>query len=126
LKLSATGQPPSGYILCCSQKVSLTNTPSSTAEDLSTADTDGKNQSGNDKEIEEDDDNGLIDTEPMMAVGDRGTFCEWLTEHIRTIWDFCDGLEYQLEFEDHRMLEMVERDGASFLWLAHSCLSCER
>jgi len=101
-----------------------TNTPSSTAEDLSTADTDGKNQSGNDEEIEEGDD-GLIDMEPMMAVGDHGTFRERLTEHIRTIRDFCDGLEYQLEFEDHRMLETVERDGASFLRLAHSCLSRE-
>jgi len=68
---------------------------------------------------------GLIDTELIMAARDRGTFCEWLSGHIAVIQDFCDGLEYQLQFKDHRMLETVEREGVSFLQLPHSCLGRE-
>ena len=75
---------------------------------------------------DDDDDDGLIDTESGLATKDRRTFRERFREHIGTIRHFCDGLEYQLQFEDHRMLETVEREGASFLQLAQSCLSRER
>jgi len=37
--------------------------------------------------------------------------------------DFLDGLEYQLQFKDERMLDMVEREGAGFWQLAQNCLS---
>ncbi|KIM76281.1 hypothetical protein PILCRDRAFT_98766 [Piloderma croceum F 1598] len=57
---------------------------------------------------------------------DSQTFRKRFSEHIETIQHFCDGLEYQLQFEDNRMLETVEREGASFLRLAQSCLSHER
>ena len=79
-----------------------------------------------DEELEDDDEDGLVDTESGLAIGDRATFRERFTEHIETIRQFCGGLEYQLQFEDHRMLETLEREGASFLRLAQSCLSCER
>ncbi|KAJ6586198.1 hypothetical protein B0H19DRAFT_925748, partial [Mycena capillaripes] len=42
------------------------------------------------------------------------------------IRDFADGLEYQRQFQDSRMLDTLEREGASFLRLADNCLSRER
>ena len=48
-----------------------------------------------------------------LAAKDRRTFRERLREHIETIWHFCDNLKYQLQFEGHRMLETVEREGAA-------------
>ncbi|KAJ7470809.1 hypothetical protein FB451DRAFT_1252296 [Mycena latifolia] len=42
--------------------------------------------------------------------------------HIARIRDFCDGLEYQLQFNDLRMLERLERDAAPFLALRDECL----
>ncbi|KAJ7895665.1 hypothetical protein B0H14DRAFT_2233161, partial [Mycena olivaceomarginata] len=41
--------------------------------------------------------------------------------------NFCDGLEYQHQFQDtRRMIDALERDGASFFRLAHNYLSRER
>jgi hypothetical protein len=45
--------------------------------------------------------------------------------HITNIRDFCDGLEYQLQFNDTRMLQVVETEGASFLRLVEDCLRKE-
>ncbi|KAF5341794.1 hypothetical protein D9611_001377 [Ephemerocybe angulata] len=45
--------------------------------------------------------------------------------HIANIREFCDGLDYNLQFRDTRMLEMVEKEGASFLRLVEDCLSKE-
>lgn len=45
--------------------------------------------------------------------------------HISNIRDFCDGLEYQLQFNDHRLLEELEGDGRGFLGFVHSCLRRE-
>ncbi|KAH6909230.1 hypothetical protein BKA70DRAFT_1400160 [Coprinopsis sp. MPI-PUGE-AT-0042] len=45
--------------------------------------------------------------------------------HIANIRDFCDGLEYQLQFNDTRMLEVVEREGQAFLKLVTDCLQKE-
>jgi hypothetical protein len=44
---------------------------------------------------------------------------------ITNIREFCDGLDYQLQFSDTRMLEVVEREGASFLKLVEDCLRKE-
>ncbi|KAF8521378.1 hypothetical protein BU17DRAFT_24353, partial [Hysterangium stoloniferum] len=35
---------------------------------------------------------------------------------------FCNGLEYQVQFGDNRMLNVVEREGTSLFQLAHNCL----
>ena len=86
---------------------------------------DNTNRNARDKDSDDEDD-GLIDTEPGLAMEYRKSLRECFHEHISIIRDFCDGLEYQLQFEDHRMLETLERDSASFLWLAQSCLSRER
>lgn len=72
------------------------------------------------------DDDDIVDTGPTLGTDNGSTFRERFTDNIATIRDFCDGLEYQLQFGDRRMLETLEREGASFLWLAKSCLSQER
>jgi hypothetical protein len=69
---------------------------------------------------------GLVDTGPNTMMGGEGTFRERFAENIKTLREFCDGLEYQIQFEDERMLNAVERDGSSFFRLARSCLDRER
>ena len=64
----------------------------------------GTNTSAADKELDDDDDDdedGLIDTEFGLATRDSQTFCKCFSEHIKMIQHFCDGLEYQLQFEDN-------------------------
>jgi hypothetical protein len=48
-----------------------------------------------------------------------------LQAHICTIREFCNGLEYQVQFGDPRLLEELEREGAGFLALARRCLQSE-
>ena len=40
--------------------------------------------------------------------------------------NFADGLEYQMRFGDTRMLDRLEREGATFFRFVESCLSRER
>jgi hypothetical protein len=77
-------------------------------------------------DIEEDVEDDIIDTEAGLYTIDGATFRERFEEEISMIRDFCNGLEYQLQFGDQRMLETLEREGASFLRLARNCLSRER
>jgi hypothetical protein len=55
----------------------------------------------------------------------RATTEEWYSNLIHTLREFCDGLEYQKQFNDHRMLDTVERESAMCLRLARSCLGKE-
>ncbi|GLB44820.1 hypothetical protein LshimejAT787_1801570 [Lyophyllum shimeji] len=48
-----------------------------------------------------------------------------MRQHIANIREFCDGLDYQLQFNDVRLLEVLESDGAQFLKLVHRCLEIE-
>lgn len=48
-----------------------------------------------------------------------------MQRHINNIRDFCDGLEYQLSFNDFGMLEVLEQEGAQFLQLVKECLRKE-
>lgn len=48
-----------------------------------------------------------------------------MRRHISMIRDFCDGLEYQLPFNDYRMLDVLESEGAQFLRLVEDCLEKE-
>jgi len=73
---------------------------------------------------EEGSDDGFLDLGCQVNV--NGTFNERLNNHISMLRDFCDGLAYQQQFQDHRMLEALERDGALFFRLVTSCLSRER
>ncbi|KDR78681.1 hypothetical protein GALMADRAFT_1262756 [Galerina marginata CBS 339.88] len=45
--------------------------------------------------------------------------------HIKNLREFCEGLEYQLQFNDYRMLDMLEQEGGSFLNLVADCLRKE-
>ena len=74
---------------------------------------------------DEDGDGGIVDME-SRAVQDCTTFRERFLGKINSYHDFLDGLEYQLQFEDERMLDMVEHEGAGFWQLAQNCLSWER
>jgi hypothetical protein len=64
--------------------------------------------------------------ETAVSIGNGQTYRQQLTNHIHLLREFCDGLEYQLQFNDPRMLNSVERDGAGMLRLASHCLSRER
>ncbi|KAH8978339.1 hypothetical protein EDB92DRAFT_1821650 [Lactarius akahatsu] len=73
---------------------------------------------------EDDDSDGLIDT---WEKGNSEKTCkEELEDYIRIIRDFCDGLEFQVKFEDPRFLRTLEKEGAGFIRLAQNCLSRER
>jgi len=38
-----------------------------------------------------------------------------MNTHIKNLREFCEGLEYQLQFNDYRMLNVLEQAGGSFL-----------
>ncbi|KAF8629963.1 hypothetical protein AX17_005529 [Amanita inopinata Kibby_2008] len=61
-----------------------------------------------------------------LPLQDSESFKGRMRRHISTIRDFCDGLEYQLQFNDYRMLETLEKEGGSFLRFARDCLEKER
>jgi len=90
--------------------------------DIETSDVEGCD--GNDNEDEGEDD--MVDTMTGTGVDDNGTFRERFEGDIATIREFCKGLEYQIQFGDQRMLDTLEREGASFLRLARGCLGRER
>ena len=73
----------------------------------------------------DDNDGDVVDTQ-SGTFRDCGTFCERFQRKINGYHDFLNGLKYQLQFEDERMLEVVEREGAGFWRLAQNCLSRER
>ena len=74
---------------------------------------------------EESDDSALVDTEEG-GDGMKKAYKEKMEHYIRTIREFCDGLEYQIKFQDPRFLTTLEKDGAGFIRLAENCLSRER
>ncbi|KAJ7858934.1 hypothetical protein B0H14DRAFT_3631985, partial [Mycena olivaceomarginata] len=51
---------------------------------------------------------------------------EAMDDNIDLILEFAKGLKYQRQFRDQRMLQALEREGASFLRLAKACLGKER
>ncbi|KAK7438927.1 hypothetical protein VKT23_009430 [Stygiomarasmius scandens] len=53
------------------------------------------------------------------------TFEQRMSRFITPVRNFLDGLEYQTQFRDSRMLEVVEREGARLLRLAEDCLAVE-
>ncbi|KAJ7284388.1 hypothetical protein C8J57DRAFT_1216830 [Mycena rebaudengoi] len=56
---------------------------------------------------------------------DEPPFQARMRAHIARIRDFCDGLEFQVQFNDHRMLAALERDAGAFLGLVDDCLRQE-
>ncbi|KAI6013705.1 hypothetical protein BKA83DRAFT_4063137, partial [Pisolithus microcarpus] len=78
-------------------------------------------------EVEEDKepDGNMVDTAATAKI-DRRTFKEHFSHLIANLRDFTSGLEYQIQFGDHRMLNTVEREGANFIRLMENCLERER
>ncbi|KAF7351952.1 hypothetical protein MVEN_01157200 [Mycena venus] len=74
-------------------------------------------------DLDDEDDDNLVDTQPY---DDGRTFVEAMDENIDLILEFAKGLKYQRRFRDQRMLQAVEREGASFLRLARACLGKEK
>jgi hypothetical protein len=90
-------------------------------------DGDSGDASGDEIAAECDDDDEDEDEEEDDGGGFSGpTFDEELLEHIDTITDFAEGLRYQIQFRDHRMLKTLKREGAPFLRLAQACLNKEK
>jgi len=86
------------------------------------------NTAGNeieDLDFGSEDDDGLIDT---WEKGDleKKACKEELENHIRLIRDFCDGLEFQVKFQDPQFLRTLQKEGAGYIRLARNCLSHER
>ncbi|KAG6888998.1 hypothetical protein C0995_004466 [Termitomyces sp. Mi166 len=52
-------------------------------------------------------------------------FQQRMRKYIADIRDFCCGLEYQLQFNDYKLLEVLESEGSQFLRLVHQCLESE-
>ncbi|KAH9048602.1 hypothetical protein EDB83DRAFT_2507350 [Lactarius deliciosus] len=84
------------------------------------------NTAGNEFDDDSDDDNVLVDTWENGGEYEKKSCKEELENHIRLIRDFCDGLEFQVRFQDPRFLRTLERDGAWFFRLARNCISRER
>ena len=91
-----------------------------TTHSISTDDN-SRQVSHDDSSVEEDNIN-----ETEMVIGTGQTYRQRLTNHIHLLQEFCNGLEYQLQFSDPRMLLTVEREGAGMLRLASHCLSREQ
>ncbi|KAJ3529727.1 hypothetical protein NM688_g7813 [Phlebia brevispora] len=68
----------------------------------------------------DDSDDDIIDT------GTKGTYRERMTVTIALLRDLADGLEYQVRFNDHRLLTTVEREAAGALRLARNIQRKER
>jgi hypothetical protein len=67
------------------------------------------------------------DTEEVVeAQGERSTFDEAMNANIDLIAEFGQGLRYQVQFRDQRMLNTLEREGAGFLRLARACTEKEK
>jgi len=84
------------------------------------------NMAGYGFEGESDDDDGLVDTEERVGELAKNAVKEKMKNYIHIIRDFCDSLEFQVQFQDPRFLTTLEKDGAGFLKLAQNCLSRER
>ncbi|KAI9447117.1 hypothetical protein BJY52DRAFT_1127653, partial [Lactarius psammicola] len=77
-------------------------------------------------DLESDDDNALIDIWENRGNEERRSCKEGLETHIRLLQDFCDGLKFQVKFQDPQFLKILKKDGAGFFRLAQNCLSYER
>ena len=84
------------------------------------------------KEVDEDDDEGLENDEDDEDENegtyeyDGRTFEEVMEADINLITEFVKGLRYQVQFRDQQMLTALQREGASFFWLAKACVEKER
>ncbi|KAJ7868375.1 hypothetical protein B0H14DRAFT_2346627 [Mycena olivaceomarginata] len=74
-------------------------------------------------EWDDEDDEDLVDT---WLHDDSWTFEETMDDNTDLILEFAKGLKYQCQFCDQRMLQVLEREGASFLRLAWAWVGKEK
>ena len=84
-----------------------------------------KEEEEEEEKEEEEENRELIDMAADGYDASRETYTEKIQSHITLIRDFCDGLEHQIQFGDHRFLKILEGDGARFLRLAENCINQE-
>jgi hypothetical protein len=77
-------------------------------------------------DLESDDNNLLIDTWETGGNSEKKACKEEMENYIHLIRDFCDGLEFQIQFQDPQFLNTMEREGAKFFNFAWNCLSREK
>ncbi|KAF8527019.1 hypothetical protein BU17DRAFT_82557 [Hysterangium stoloniferum] len=85
----------------------------------------GPEDDGSESDPELDEDDNEDEVELQAALQERLTYEEAMNENITKIGEFLKGLQYQVQFSDHRMLQVLEQ-GGSFLRLADACLNKER
>lgn len=112
---------PSGEDLAVPQKVA----EGGEGEDADDGeDADGGEDANEDEDDSDDEDDDIQGFQ--LALQEGLTFEESMKENIKAIGDFLEGLKYQVQFRDHHMLQVLEREGSSFLRLAKTCLGKER
>jgi hypothetical protein len=90
-------------------------------------DTTASRDDSDESENEEQEENGgLVDTVADKYHGARETFAKKMQCHVELIRNFCDSMEHQIQFGDHRFLKTLERESAGFLRLAENCITQER
>ncbi|KAG6853723.1 hypothetical protein C0991_001961 [Blastosporella zonata] len=62
---------------------------------------------------------------PQSPSRNPEIFQKRMRKHISNIRDFCHGLEYQLQFNDFQLLEVLESEGSQFFKLVNHCLEME-
>ncbi|KAJ3792934.1 hypothetical protein GGU11DRAFT_692702, partial [Lentinula aff. detonsa] len=75
-------------------------------------------------EGEESDDEEEENDDVALNIG--STFKEQMEDLTRDLHSFADGLAYQIQFCDNRMLSAVLRHGGSFLRMMEACLENEK
>ena len=74
----------------------------------------------------ESDDNELIDTWEGIGGEARKTYEEDMQGNINLLRDFCNALEYQIQFGDPQFLRTLEKEGSRLFRLARNCFSREK
>jgi len=67
----------------------------------------------------------MVDKEAASGPGEHGTLRERAVDDIRMLRDFCESMEYQLQFDDYQIFQTMEREGAVFMRFAQNCQSRE-
>ncbi|KAJ3753952.1 hypothetical protein EV360DRAFT_74091 [Lentinula raphanica] len=84
----------------------------------------GVDDEGEDEDSEDEcEDEGTLDVDSSSR---NGTYQERMAKLIQDLHNFADGLSYQMQFRDERVLDSIDRNGRGFLRMMDSCLEKER
>ena len=82
--------------------------------------------SDRDKDEDGDEETEVVDMEENEDGSSKKMCKEEMASHLHLLREFCNGIEYQLKFQDPRFLKTLEKEGGRFFRLARNCLSRER